>query len=79
MLKRFETVLLEEAMEFLRKQHSKSKNKILQNIERASQKPIRSCLKSCKEKFGNSEHFMQEFNIGCWHFGIKLIKKTPLF
>lgn len=38
MIKRFDTVLLEEAMEFLRKQHPKSKNKILQNIERASQK-----------------------------------------
>ena|SRR5690554_2369747 len=38
MIKRFDTVLLEEAMEFLRKQNVKPKNKILQNIERASQK-----------------------------------------
>ncbi len=35
MIKRFEAVLLEEAMKFLRKQSLKSKNKILQNIERA--------------------------------------------
>lgn len=38
MIKRFDTVLLEEAMDFLRKQNPKSKNKILRNIERASQK-----------------------------------------
>ncbi len=38
MIKRFEAVLLEEAMKFLRKQNLKSKNKILQNIERASEK-----------------------------------------
>lgn len=38
MIKRFDTFLLEEAMEFLRKQDVKPKNKILQNIERASHK-----------------------------------------
>ncbi len=38
MIKRFEPILLEEAMEFLRMQNPKSKNKILLNIERASYK-----------------------------------------
>lgn len=37
MIKRFETVLLEEAFEFIQKQNLKSRSKILQNIRRAEQ------------------------------------------
>ncbi|AFL79862.1 Phage derived protein Gp49-like (DUF891) [Aequorivita sublithincola DSM 14238] len=37
MIKRYETILLEEAFEFIQKQNSKSRNKILQNIRRAEQ------------------------------------------
>ncbi len=50
MIKRFETVLLEEAMEFLRKQNLKTKNKILQNIERASQKTDPKLFKKLQEE-----------------------------
>jgi len=37
MLKRFETKLLEEAFEFIKKQNFKTRKKILQNIRRAEQ------------------------------------------
>ncbi len=37
MIKRFETILLEEAFEFIHKQNLKSRSKILQNIRRAEQ------------------------------------------
>ena len=37
MIKRFETILLEEAFEFVQKQNLKTRNKILQNIRRAEQ------------------------------------------
>src|SRR5690554_4411996 len=37
MIKRFETILLEEAFEFIQKQNFKTKSKILQNIRRAEQ------------------------------------------
>ncbi len=30
-------------------------------------------------KFGNSEHYIQESNIGFWHFGTKRIKMKRLF
>lgn len=45
MLKRFETILLSEAMEFLRNQDQKARNKILQIIERASQSTDPKLLK----------------------------------
>lgn len=37
MIKRFQTMLLEEAFEFIEKQNFKARNKILQNIRRAEQ------------------------------------------
>ena len=37
MTKKFETILLEEAFEFIEKQNIKAKKKILQNIRRAEQ------------------------------------------
>ena len=37
MIKRFETKLLEEAFEFIKKQNLKTRNKIFQNIRRAEQ------------------------------------------
>lgn len=37
MIKRFETILLEEAFEFIQIQNLKTRNKILQNIRRAEQ------------------------------------------
>ncbi len=37
MIKHFETILLEEAFEFIQKQNLKSRSKILQNIRRAEQ------------------------------------------
>lgn len=37
MIKRFGTMLLEEAFEFVQKQNLKTRNKILQNIRRAQQ------------------------------------------
>ncbi len=37
MIKRFETVLLEEAFEFIQKQDLKARKKILQNIRRSEQ------------------------------------------
>ena len=38
-MKLFETKLLEEVFEFIDKQNSKTKTKILQNVRRAEQKP----------------------------------------
>ncbi|MEX2597456.1 MAG: type II toxin-antitoxin system RelE/ParE family toxin [Salibacteraceae bacterium] len=35
MIKRFETILLDEAFEFIQKQDQKTRNKIMQNIRRA--------------------------------------------
>lgn len=37
MIKRFETILLEEAFDFVQKQNLKTRNKILQNMRRAEQ------------------------------------------
>jgi len=39
MIKRFETKLLEEAFEFIKKQNLKTRKKIFQNIRRAEQLP----------------------------------------
>ncbi len=39
MIKRFETKLLEEAFEFIKKQNLKTRKKIFQNIRRAEQQP----------------------------------------
>ena len=54
MLKRFKTILLEEAFEFIEKQDQKSRNKILQNIRRAEQHPD---IKFFKKLSGNIWEF----------------------
>lgn len=39
MIKRFETILLEEAFDFIKNQNLKARKKILQNIRRAEEQP----------------------------------------
>ncbi|WP_026450688.1 type II toxin-antitoxin system RelE/ParE family toxin [Aequorivita capsosiphonis] len=54
MIKRFDTILLEEAFEFVQKQNLKSRSKILQNIKRAEQNP--------------DNKFFKKLNNNIWEF-----------
>ncbi len=49
MIKRFETILLEEAFEFIQKQSLKYRTKILQNIRRAEQHADPKFFKKLKQ------------------------------